>query len=160
MLNIGDESRKIPKLKFIGEQLTFQQEPSNQHDNFGVAVMRNSVQIAGHVPIGISRIIMFFAIQHGCTIQAVVEDTKCYQSPITQGGLEIKTMVTCTWSELRRRTSNPARKQGMISERYLFVTRLTDDFDSILREIESRLVLHDSVDELTINQIDDYYRRT
>ena len=36
------------------------------------------------------------------------------------------------------------------------MTRLTDDFDSILREIESRLVLHDSVDEL-INQID-YYR--
>ena len=34
------------------------------------------------------------------------------------------------------------------------MTRLTDDFDSILREIESRLVLHDSVDELT-NQIDD-----
>ena len=92
---------------------------------------------------------MFFAIQHGCTMKAVVEDTKSYQSPITLGGLEIKTMVTCIWSEEGIRIL-----QGMISERYSFVTRLTDDFDSILRKIESRLVLHDSVDELT-NQIDD-----
>ena len=41
-----------------------------------------------------------------------------------------------------------------MSDRYSFVTQLTDDFDSILRETESILVLVTSVDDLTV-QIDD-----
>ena len=44
--------------------------------------------------------------------------------------------------------------QIRISGLFSFATRLTDDFDTILREIESMLVLGTSVDELT-NKIDD-----
>lgn len=100
------------------------------------------------VPIEISRI-MFFAIEHGCSMEAIVEETKAYESPITQGGLEIKTMVTCTWSDEGIRIL-----QDTIAQRYCFETRLTDDFDSILREIERVLVLEDSEDEL-VEQFDD-----
>ena len=64
-------------------------------------------------------------------MEAIVEETKAYESPITQGGLEIKTMVTCTWLGEGIRIL-----QDTIAQRYCFETRLTDDFDSILREIE------------------------
>ena len=133
---------------FVGECLTFKQEPENQHDQFAVAVMRDSTQIVGHVPIEISRII-FFAVEHGCLIEAIVEETKMYQSPITQGGLEIKSMVKCTWTDEGIRIL-----QDRIAERYSFETRLTDDFDSILRDIERGLVLDDSEEDL-IDQFDD-----
>ena len=82
-------------------------------------------------------------------MEAIVEETKAYESPITQGGLEIKTMVTCTWSDEGIRIL-----QDTIAQRYCFETRLTDDFDSILREIERVLVLEDSEDEL-VEQFDD-----
>ena len=50
----------------------------------------------GHVPFEISRY-LFYAIAHGCKFEVVVQDTKHVKSPLTQGGLEIKSWVAVEW---------------------------------------------------------------
>ena len=114
-----------------------EQEPLNEYDPFAVSVLRGR-HIIGHVPIELSRII-FFALEHGCEFEAVVQDTRAFQSPLVQGGLEIKVLVYCKWTE-----HGLASLQTMITEKYCFETRMVDDFDSLLREIQESLPANDS----------------
>ena len=59
-------------------------------------------------------------------------------------------MVMCTWSDEGIRIL-----QDRIAERYSFETRLTDDFDSVIKEIEWCLVLEDTEEDL-IDPFDDH----
>ena len=72
----------------VGEVLQFYQEPDNKHDQFAVALkssagVGNESSVVGHAPIEISRI-LYFALQHGCQLCAIVAESKYYPSPLVQ----------------------------------------------------------------------------
>ena len=71
----------------VGQVLPCQQERSNTHDPYAVAVVDRGV-IVGHVPRGISSVCYLFINRKG-TITCEVTGAKQYTTDLPQGGLEI-----------------------------------------------------------------------
>ena len=123
------------------------EQPNNTVDRFAVAVVKTHV--AGHVPLEISRV-LFYAIEHGCSMVAYVEDTLPHNSPLTQGGLEIKATLICTWTEDRLNIL-----RGLVTGRYNFDDSFTtDDFNELLREVREGLILGETFDIDTEDEIE------
>ena len=55
---------KLPGLPYIGEELPVQREVNNIHDDFAVAVLKNS-SVVSHVPREISRVCWYFLHKSG-----------------------------------------------------------------------------------------------
>ena len=83
------------------ESLSFKKEidlAALRFDPFSIAFKRKSIEYltpltVGHIPLEISRFVYFF-LERGGKKEAKVYRTKCEESPIPKGGLEIVTQVT------------------------------------------------------------------
>ena len=83
------------------EALSFKKETDPvalRFDPFSVAFTRKSIEYltsltVGHIPLEISRFVYFF-LERGGKVEAKIYRTKCEESPIPKGGLEIVTQVT------------------------------------------------------------------
>lgn len=76
-------------------------------DPYSIAFTRRSIEFltpltVGHMPLEISRFVWFF-LERGGDINAKVCRTKCEESPIPKGGLEIVTEVTFKIEEEKKR---------------------------------------------------------
>ena len=76
-------------------------------DPFSIAFARKSVEYltplaVGHIPLEISRFVYFF-LERGGKMETKVYRTKCEESPIPKGGLEIVTQVTFKIEEEKKR---------------------------------------------------------
>ena len=71
----------------IGEELGCIREPTNVHDRYAVAVVKDG-QIIGHLPRKLSKICSLF-LRRGGTIVCTVIGHRRYSSDLPQGGLEI-----------------------------------------------------------------------
>ena len=78
----------------------------------------NEASVVGHVPIEISRI-LFFALEHGCQLRAILADSKYYPSPLVQGGLEIKVDVICDWTD-----GGIKKLKSIVEQKYSLDTRM------------------------------------
>ena len=70
-----------------------EQEPLNEYDPFAVSVLRGR-HIIGHVPIELSRII-FFALEHGCEFEAVVQESRHSCISVTFGSGRVGNQGSC-----------------------------------------------------------------
>ena len=87
---------------YIGQDLSFKCELHNMHDKFAVcgkALLPGKIApvVVGHAAKELSGHI-WFAVQKGVKISAVVDNTKPKPSPLLQGGLEILIKMTVYWS--------------------------------------------------------------
>ena len=87
---------------YIGQDLSFKCELNNMHKKFAVcskALLPGKIVPVdvGHVAKELSRHI-WFAIQKGTKVSAVVDNTKSKPSPLLQGGLEILIKVAVHWN--------------------------------------------------------------
>ena len=92
------------------EALSFKKETdlmTLRFDPFSIAFTRTSIEyltplMVGHIPLEISKFFYFF-LERGGKMEAKIYRTKCEESPIPKGGLEIVTQVTCKTEEEKKR---------------------------------------------------------
>lgn len=71
----------------VGEELTCQREPTNAHDRYAVAVIKDDA-IIGHLPKKISRMCYIF-LRRGGSITCTVTGSRQYSEDLPQGGLQV-----------------------------------------------------------------------
>ena len=87
---------------YIGQDVSFKCELDNMNDKFAVcgkALLPGKIApvVVGHVARELSRHI-WFAIQKGAKVSAVVDNIKPKPSPLLQGGLEILIKMIVYWN--------------------------------------------------------------
>ena len=87
----GHHVYKASWSSYIGEELPVQCEVNNIHDNFAVAVLKNSNTV-GHVPREISRVCWYFLHKSGSEMTCIVNGDR-RQSEVDGKGL----MVPCVY---------------------------------------------------------------
>ena len=117
------------------DKIYFVQETNNQYDPCAVAVMGKfktnlGPVCVGHVPIEISRFV-FYSLARGCSFSVAIKDTKAYKSPLTQGGLEVRCLVTASWTN----EEYLSFLKSSIEKRYSALDNEKDDSSDILRSI-------------------------
>ena len=142
-------------------KLTLEREPDNKYDTFAVAVKaafdhKLAPIVVGHVPIEISRFI-HFSMEHGCLYSLKVLEGKPVRSPLTQGGLEIKCIVTVNWAS----DDGVEILRSSIERNYSFEDRLVDDSKTLLQylknfhEVEEEIDLDFGLEVLEISETQD-----
>ena len=91
-------------------------------------------RVVGHIPIKISRYI-YFSLKRGACYHTRVLEEKPLRSPLNQGGLEIKCMVKCNWTDEQCLTV----LKDFVEKSYSFDGRLKDDSKAILQSLTIQL---------------------
>ena len=142
-------------------KLALEREPDNKHDMFAVAVKaafdkKLAPIVDGHVPIEISRFI-HFSMEHGCLYSSRVLEGKAVRSPLTQGGLEIKCIVTVSWAS----DDGIDILRSSIEKNYSFEDRMVDDSKTVLQslknsyEVEEEIEVDFGLEVLEISETED-----
>ena len=109
----------------LNQFINFKQETYNRYDRFAVAGMAKlpgtlAASIVGHMPRELSRFI-WYAIERGARITATLVSTQTKDSPLVQGGLEIRVIVKVEWEH---ETNLQRLKKKVASLSYSLIRRL------------------------------------
>ena len=120
---------------FIGQEISFKRELSNEHDRFAVdgkVLLPNKLVrvVVGHIPREISRH-TWHAILNGALITGNVEHAKSKASPLVQGGLEIIMRLKVQWNDEKKLNIFKAK----ITEVAYPINEDVDDSKNILNEL-------------------------
>ena len=126
---------------FLGQHLTFKREHNNPEDKFAVAGQaalpgRLAPVTVGHIPREISRY-MWYAIAHGADVTGKVDSPDPQRSPLLQGGLEIKVILTIIWENEENEENMmklKAKLESVSSEDY------TDKSADILKDMDVTII--------------------
>ena len=106
----------------LDEVLTVQQQPTNPHDCYAIAVKKRLPgtlcdSAVGHLPKEISRY-TYLIINHGGRVTCKVKNTQYQRSPLVQGGLEIPAEVTVEMDTSEEISSALREYEKLVGECY------------------------------------------
>ena len=118
----GYHEYKLQWAPVLDEVLTVQQQPTNPHDCYAIAVKKRLPgtlydSVVGHLPKEISRY-TYFIINHGGRVTCKVKKTHYRRSPLVQDGLEIPAEVTVEMDTSEENSSALREYEKLVGEYY------------------------------------------